>query len=46
MLTTNVPSIEGGCMCVREHADLMGQLPDPASLGGETQALENAYQFK
>lgn len=33
-------------VCVREHADIMGQLPDPASLGGKTQALENAYQFK
>lgn len=46
MLTTNVSSIERGCMCVREHADIMGQLPDPASLGGETQALEKAYQLK
>lgn len=33
-------------MCVREHADIMGQFPDPVSLGGKTQALENAYQFK
>lgn len=46
MLTTNVSSIERGCMCVREHADIMGQLPDPVSLGGETQALEKAYQLK
>lgn len=33
-------------MCVREHADIMGQFPDPVSLGGKAQALENAYQFK
>lgn len=33
-------------MCVREDADIMGQLSDTVSLGGETQALENAYQFK
>lgn len=46
MFTTNAASIERGCMCVREHADIMGQLPDPASLGGETQARENAYQLK
>lgn len=46
MFTTNVSSIDRGCMCVREHADIMGQLPDPVSLGGKTQALENAYQLK
>lgn len=46
MFTTNVSSTDRGCMCVREHADIMGQLPDPVSLGGETQALENAYQLK
>lgn len=33
-------------MCVRDHADIMGQLPDPVSLGGKTVALENAYQLQ
>lgn len=46
MFTTNVSSIDRGCMCVREHADIMGQLPDPVSLGGKTLALENAYQLQ
>lgn len=33
-------------VCMWEHADVMGQLPAPVSLGGETQALRNAYQLQ
>lgn len=33
-------------VCMWEHADVMGQLLAPVSLGGETQALRNAYQLQ